>query len=144
MGDARIALTHDASNTLDLLALDAFSADSVPMHLMTREAFATYGRVLAHDGLLLVHVSNRFIDLEPVVAAAAREGGWTAVILRYRPSSLLVDRASPSDWVALSRDPRAIAAIRADDPGWAALTPRAGFTGWTDDYSTILPLLKGF
>ncbi len=144
MGDARIALTHDASNTLDLLALDAFSADSVPMHLMTREAFATYGRLLAHDGLLLVHVSNRFIDLEPVVAAAAREGGWTAVILRYRPSSLLVDRASPSDWVALSRDPRAIAAIRADDPGWVALTPRAGFTGWTDDYSTILPLLKGF
>ncbi|MEG3083782.1 fused MFS/spermidine synthase [Sphingomonas sp. PB2P12] len=144
MGDARIALAHDASDSLDLLALDAFSSDSVPMHLMTREAFATYGRVLARDGLLLVHISNRFIDLEPVVAAAAREGGWNAVILRYRPSSLLVDRASASDWVALTRDPRPIAAIRAGDPGWAPLRPRKGFTGWTDDYSTILPLLKGY
>ncbi|HXH17400.1 MAG TPA: fused MFS/spermidine synthase [Sphingomonas sp.] len=144
MGDARIALAHDASNSLDLLALDAFSSDSVPMHLMTREAFATYGRVLSRDGLLLVHISNRFIDLEPVVAAAAREGGWSAVILRYRPSSLLIDRASASDWVALSRDPRAIAKIQAGDPDWTPLTPRGGFTGWTDDYSTILPLLKGY
>ncbi|KQS51775.1 hypothetical protein ASG20_01835 [Sphingomonas sp. Leaf198] len=144
MGDARIALAHDASNSLDLLALDAFSSDSVPMHLMTREAFATYGRVLAPGGLLLVHISNRFIDLEPVVAAAAREGGWTAVILRYRPSSVLVDRASASDWVALSRDPRAIAALRAKDSSWTTPTPRKGFAGWTDDYSTILPLLKGF
>ncbi|MGA1800233.1 fused MFS/spermidine synthase [Sphingomonas sp. 4RDLI-65] len=144
MGDARIALAHDASNSLDLLALDAFSSDSVPMHLMTREAFATYGRVLAHDGLLLVHISNRFIDLEPVVAAAAREGGWTAAELKYRPSTLLADRASQSDWVALSRDPQSIAALRTHDPDWAPLTLRPGFTGWTDDYSTILPLLKGF
>ena len=144
MGDARIALAHDALDSLDLLALDAFSSDSVPMHLMTREAFATYGRVLSRKGLLLVHISNRFIDLEPVIAAAAREGGWTAVELKYRPSSLLVDRASASDWVALSRDPRAVAALRAGDPEWAPLVPRKGFTAWTDDYSTILPLLKGF
>ena len=144
MGDARVALAHDASNSLDLLALDAFSSDSVPMHLMTREAFATYGRVLARDGLLLVHISNRFIDLEPVIAAAAREGGWIAVGLKYRPSSLLVDRASASDWVALSRDPRGIAALQAKDLDWTALTPREGFAAWTDDYSTILPLLKGF
>jgi hypothetical protein len=144
MGDARIALAHDAADSLDLLALDAFSSDSVPMHLMTREAFATYGRVLSPRGLLLAHISNRFIDLEPVIAAAAREGGWTAVELKYRPSSLLVDRASASDWVALSRDPRAIAALRSGDPEWAPLVPRKDFTAWTDDYSTILPLLKGF
>jgi len=114
------------------------------MHLMTREAFATYGRVLARDGLLLVHISNRFIDLEPVIAAAAREGGWIAVEMKYRPPSLLVDRASASDWVALSREPRAIAALRATDFDWRPLRPRKGFTGWTDDYSTILPLLNGF
>ncbi len=144
LGDARIALAHDAADSLDLLALDAFSSDSVPMHLMTREAFATYGRVLAHDGLLLVHISNRFIDLEPVIVAAAREGGWIAVEMKYRPPSLLVDRASASDWVALSREPRAIAALRATDLDWRPLRPRKGFTGWTDDYSTILPLLNGF
>ncbi len=143
MGDARIGLAHDAPDSLDLLALDAFSSDSVPMHLMTREAFATYGRVLTRDGLLLVHISNRFIDLEPVVAAAAREGGWASAQYQYRPSSLIADRASPSDWVALSRDPGAIAALRANDPGWKPLALRTGFAGWTDDYSTILPLLKG-
>ncbi|MES2421961.1 MAG: fused MFS/spermidine synthase [Pseudomonadota bacterium] len=144
LGDARVALAQDRSNSLDLLALDAFSSDSVPMHLMTREAFATYGRVLARDGLLLVHISNRFIDLEPVIAAAAQEGGWIAVEMKYRPPSLLVDRASASDWVALSRDPRGIAALRTKDLDWMPLTPRKAFTGWTDDYSTILPLLKGF
>jgi hypothetical protein len=144
MGDARIALAHDPANSLDLLALDAFSSDSVPMHLMTREAFATYARVVAPRGLLLVHISNRFIDLAPVVAAAAHEGGWSAIELGYRPSSLLADRASPSDWIALSRDPRVIAALSADNPDWTTLVPRKGFTGWTDDYSTILPLLKGF
>ncbi|MDG5474019.1 hypothetical protein P6709_20165, partial [Jeotgalibacillus sp. ET6] len=73
--------------SLDLLALDAFSSDSVPMHLMTREAFASYARVLAPRGLLLVHISNRFLDLEPVVAAAARGGGWHSAQLFYRPGA---------------------------------------------------------
>jgi hypothetical protein len=142
LGDARIALGREAANSLDLLALDAFSSDSVPMHLMTREAFATYGRVLARNGLLLVHISNRFIDLAPVVAAAAREGGWTATQMRYRPSKLEGDRASASDWIALSRDPGSITALAAHDPGWQPLAGRPGFSAWTDDYSTILPLLK--
>ncbi|WP_380785968.1 spermidine synthase [Sphingomonas sp. R86521] len=142
MGDARIALGHDAPNSLDLLALDAFSSDSVPMHLMTREAFATYGRVLAPNGLLLVHISNRFIDLAPVVAAVAHDGGWTAIEMQYRPSTLDANRASPSDWIALSRDPGSIAALKANDPGWQPLVGRSGFAAWTDDYSTILPLLK--
>ncbi|MEG3165368.1 hypothetical protein U1701_12260 [Sphingomonas sp. PB2P19] len=142
LGDARITLGREAPDSLDLLALDAFSSDSVPMHLMTREAFATYGRVLARDGLLLVHISNRFINLTPVVAAAAREGGWTATQMRYRPSTLEGDHASGSDWIALSRTPASIATLTAADPGWQPLTGRKGFGGWTDDYSTILPLLK--
>ncbi len=142
LGDARIALGHDQPNSLDLLALDAFSSDSVPMHLMTREAFATYGRVLAQNGLLLVHISNRFIDLAPVVAAAAREGGWTAMQMQYRPSTLDRDRATGSDWIALSRTPASIAALKARNPEWQPLANRKNFKAWTDDYSTILPLLK--
>jgi hypothetical protein len=142
LGDARISLGRDPAQSLDLLALDAFSSDSVPMHLMTREAFATYGRVLTRRGLLLVHISNRFIDLEPVVAAAAHDGGWTTLQMRYRPSRLDDDRASPSDWIAMSRDPATIAALRAGDPHWEPVAGRRGFRAWTDDYSTILPLLK--
>ncbi len=143
IGDARIALAGERTASLDLLALDAFSSDTVPMHLMTREAFATYGRVVSRNGLLLVHISNRYIDLEPVVAAAAREAGWHAVHLLYRPSTLDADHPSPSDWIALSRDPRAIALLRQRNSGWEPIVARDGMAAWTDDYSTILPLLKG-
>ncbi len=141
VGDARISLEHDASTSLDLLALDAFSSDAIPMHLMTSEAFATYARVLQPKGLLLVHISNRFLDLEPVVAAAARAGGWHAAKLYYQPPKYTAV-ASASQWIALSRDPAALRALEAGTGDWQPLTPRPGFLAWTDDYSTILPLLK--
>jgi SAM-dependent methyltransferase len=142
IGDARLSLAAEAGASLDLLALDAFSSDAVPMHLMTREAFATYARVLAPRGLLLVHISNRYLDLEPVVAAAAREGGWHGARFHYRPSPL--DQAampSASVWLALSRDPAVLARLEAAAPGWKPLRVRRGFAGWTDDYATILPLI---
>ncbi len=142
IGDARLNLATQRSDSLDLLALDAFSSDSVPMHLITREAFASYDRVLAPDGLLLVHISNRFLDLEPVVAAAAKAGGWASAKLLYRPAAKAPEGETVSAWVALSRDRATIARLRAQGGDWKPLAPRAGFTPWTDDYSTILPLLK--
>ena len=141
IGDARIGIEADRPASLDLLALDAFSSDAIPMHLMTREAFAAYARVLQPRGLLLVHISNRFLDLEPVVAAAAHDGGWQAVKLLYQPPRQSAV-ASPSQWIALSRDPATIRTLTAADARWEPLTPRPGFAAWTDDYSTILPLLK--
>ena len=141
IGDARISLEADRPASLDLLALDAFSSDAIPMHLMTREAFADYAHVLQPRGLLLVHVSNRFLDLEPVVAAAAQAGGWQAAKLYYQPAQR-TPLASASQWIALSRDPATIRTLAAAEPHWVPLVPRAGFEAWTDDYSTILPLLK--
>ncbi|WP_271300760.1 spermidine synthase [Sphingomonas sp. CV7422] len=141
VGDARISLEADRPASLDLLALDAFSSDAIPMHLMTQEAFADYARVLQPRGLLLVHISNRFLDLEPVVAAAARAGGWQAVKLYYQPPQQ-TPVASPSQWIALSRDAATMRALKAADRRWAPLVGRPGFVAWTDDYSTILPLLK--
>ncbi len=141
VGDARLSLAREPAASLDLLALDAFSSDAIPMHLMTREAFRTYARVVAPDGLLLVHISNRYLDLEPVVAAVAKDGGWQVIELLYRPSPIDAT-ASASQWIALSRHPRAIAALRALDRNWLPLRPRPGLVAWTDDYSTILPLLK--
>ncbi|SFP62201.1 hypothetical protein [Sphingomonas rubra] len=143
LGDARLSIAQDPANSLDLLALDAFSSDAVPMHLMTREAFADYARVLGRRGLLLVHISNRFLDLEPVVAAIARRDGWAAAAFEYHPSPLDPGQPSTSLWIALSRDPATLARLTARQPGWAALRPRADIVPWTDDYSTILPLLKG-
>jgi hypothetical protein len=141
IGDARISIEADRPASLDLLALDAFSSDAIPMHLMTREAFGDYARVLQPKGLLLVHISNRFLDLEPVVAAAAQAGGWQAAKLYYQPEQP-TPVASPSQWIALSRDPATMHALGKADGRWVPLTPRAGFVAWTDDYSTILPLLK--
>lgn len=144
MGDARIRLAEGGVGSLDLLALDAFSSDTVPMHLLTTEAFETYARVLTRDGLLLVHVSNRYLDLDPVVAAAARAGGWSVAKLDYKPSALQESNslASASSWIALSRNPAKLEALASGDPDWQSLPARAGFTPWTDDFSTILPLVK--
>jgi len=144
LGDARLSLAAAAPGALDLLALDAFSSDAVPMHLMTREAFATYARALGPRGLLLVHISNRFLDLEPVVDADARAGGWHALAFDYKPSPLDAGLPSASLWIALSRDEATLRALAAEAPGWRRLRARPGFAPWTDDYSTILPLLKGF
>ena len=74
IGDARLTLDRAPPASADLLVVDAFSSDSIPMHLMTREAFGVYRRHLRPGGLLLVHISNRYLDLKPVVAAAATEG----------------------------------------------------------------------
>jgi hypothetical protein len=145
VGDARLRLAEAAPASLDLLALDAFSSDAVPMHLMTTEAFGTYGRVLAHDGLLLVHISNRFLALSPVVAGAAAQGGWHAARLVYQPSALEArNEAAVSDWIALSRDANMLARLTANDPQWFALTPKPGFTPWTDDYASVVPVMRAF
>ena len=147
IGDARVSLTREPAGRMDLLAVDAFSSDAVPMHLLTREALDTYARVLQPEGLLLIHISNRYLDLEPVLAAAQQRDGWTAMVNAYTPGS---DEAgqnlSSSVWVAMARSPRAIEALRAasgaDAPSWRPLVLRKGFPGWTDDYASILPLLE--
>jgi hypothetical protein len=141
IGDARLRLAETAPASLDLLALDAFSSDAVPMHLMTTEAFATYARALAPNGLLLVHISNRFLALAPVVAGAAAQGGWHAARLVYQPGVLEEgDEATVSDWIALSRDPATLARLTAGQ--WQPLTPKAGFTPWTDDYASVVPVMR--
>ncbi len=160
VGDARLRLGQVAPASLDLLALDAFSSDAVPMHLLTREAFATYARALAQNGLLLVHISNRFMALSPVVAAAAQAGGWQASRLTYEPEPDFVARPAPgggtavrqedndadtgSQWIALSRDPAMLQRLAARGGGWEPLAAKPGFTPWTDDYASVLAVMRAF
>jgi SAM-dependent methyltransferase len=145
VGDARLRLAEMQPASFDLLALDAFSSDSVPMHLMTAQAFSTYGRVLAPNGLLLVHISNRFLALGPVVSAAARSGGWHAARLVYHPTALAEqDEGSISDWIALSRDKATLDRLVAQGGGWEPLADYPGFTGWTDDYASVLAVMRAF
>jgi spermidine synthase len=146
IGDARLSLARAPADGLDLLVLDAFASDTVPMHLLTREAFAVYGRALQPAGILMVHVSNRYLDLEPVVAAAAARGGWKTKVLDYYPGTdETALNATVSVWIALSRDERTIDSLLAASPRdarWAELDGREGFEGWSDDHASILPLLK--
>lgn len=140
VGDARLSLEREGGGSLDVLALDAFSSDAVPMHLLTTEAFAGYARVLSPGGVLAVHISNRFLNLAPVVASAAGRGGWRAAILNHTPDAD-ERRGSKSAWIVLTRDPASYRAITRDGP-WEPLRARRGFAAWTDDYASILPLLK--
>ncbi|RJT24365.1 hypothetical protein D5I55_02330 [Chakrabartia godavariana] len=147
IGDARIVLATEPAASADLLVVDAFSSDSIPMHLLTREAFGVYGRHLTADGLLMVHISNRYFDLSPVLAAAARNG-WTARIRTFVPkaSEWRDYHRTASIWVAMSRNPQTIAALEAASGAerWEKLPPAPGFRPWTDSYGSVLPLLKVF
>lgn len=147
LGDARLTLARQPANSIDILAVDAFSSDSVPMHLLTREALAVYGRAVQPDGLVLFHISNRYLDLKPVIADIAAEGGWASTMMQYAPTEEEAARnATVSIWIALSRNPATIERLvdgsGVDRMAWQVLESRPGFSGWTDDHSSILPILR--
>ncbi|MGN3974627.1 spermidine synthase [Tsuneonella sp. SYSU-LHT278] len=135
IGDARLELAAAPAGTYDVLAIDAFSSDAVPLHLLTDEAFKVYLRTLARDGLLLFHISNRYIDLAPALEAAARANGLSAILRRdvgVKPP------LAPSVWIAMARDPQRLERVReVTGAEWSAL-PREDRAVWTDDYASIL------
>ncbi|WP_166040834.1 fused MFS/spermidine synthase [Sphingosinicella sp. YJ22] len=147
LGDARVSLANAAPNSIDILAVDAFSSDAVPMHLLTHEALGVYGRAVQPDGIVLFHVSNRYLDLKPVVADLAERGGWQTAMLEYDPTEdEQMMNATVSVWIALSRNPASLDRLvqaSGDDAGqWLLLQRTPGFAGWSDDYASILPILR--
>jgi SAM-dependent methyltransferase len=147
LGDARLSLARQPAARFDLLAVDGFSSDAIPIHLLTREALQVYRRALKPDGLLLVHISNRYLDLEPVLAAAAKRDGWHAAVLDYAPGLQdEVRNVSRSIWVAMANDRDTLLTLGIasgeDAHLWRPLRQRPGFPGWTDDYASILPVLE--
>jgi spermidine synthase len=103
LGDARLSLESEPSKQFDVLAVDAFSGDAIPVHLLTRESFALYWRHLKPDGILAVHVSNKYLALGPVVALAAAEDGKQAMMFS-NPADDNTEVAA-SDWVLVSSRP---------------------------------------
>lgn len=153
VGDARLTLAEQPAGRFDLLAIDAFSSDSIPLHLLTKEAFAVYRRALKPDGILLVHISNRYFDLDPVIAAEAKAGGWAAALRFDSPPEALTNRGMrASQWVAMSPDPARLAQLtgRVYDKRpayyypdrWIRLAPPRSDDRWTDDYASVLPYLS--
>jgi hypothetical protein len=140
IGDARLELARYRAGSFDLIAIDAFSSDAIPLHLLTDEAFGVYEQALDPRGVLLVHISNRYIELEPVVAALAKRRGLAVAIRDDNPGEGLF---TPSSWVILARNPARLAEIGALDPALKLrpLLPPAPRV-WTDDYASILPYVR--
>ncbi|MCA8900102.1 MAG: fused MFS/spermidine synthase [Hyphomonas sp.] len=142
LGDARITLGDEPAGEFDLLLLDAFSSDTVPAHLLTREAMALYLSRLTEDGLIVFHISNRHMNLAQTVARIGAAEGAIMMEQRYLVPSAefaVETGADSSHVVILSRNPRALAPF-ADDPRWHVLTAD-GKQPWTDDYSNIVGTL---
>ena len=140
LGDARLELEAEPAQQYDILAVDAFSSDAIPLHLLTREAMHAYGRALKPDGLMLIHISNRYVNLRPVIAAHALENGWIA-LMRDDPGD--PDRGiSASYWVAIASDAVPMAKLLQSSPqtNWIELGDPRG-PAWTDDFASILPYL---
>ena len=148
LGDARLKLAEQPAARFDLLAVDAFSSDAIPLHLLTREAFQTYFRTLSPHGVLLVHVSNRYLDLEPVVAGIAKDLGLTARQMVYAPAETDAGLGyTASIWIALTRDEADMLRFTeaaGDSAEWLPLRQRADVPGWTDGFASVIPVLKPF
>jgi SAM-dependent methyltransferase len=140
LGDARLSLGREPSQNFDVLAVDAFSSDAIPVHLITREALALYLRHVKPDGIVAFHVSNRFLDLVPVVARLASENGVHAAVV-YEAEDEDESRTQ-SDWVLVSRDPAALGGKELEAVGAAPAADRAELRTWTDDYSNLVQILK--
>ncbi len=138
-GDARTSLAHQAPQHFDVLAVDAFSGDAIPLHLLTVQALSLYRRHLAPGGIIAFHISNQHVDLEPAIALLAQNAGMHAVRVTSPPND---DRDEfKAIWMLLSDN----AAFFAQPQVAAASHPivfRPGLRLWTDDYSSLLPLLR--
>lgn len=136
LGDARLSLEKEPLHQFDVLAVDAFSSDAIPIHLLTREAFQLYARQTKSSGIIAVHVSNKYLDLEPVVAAAATTLGRRAVLIDSPPDEAQeIYRAS---WVLVGGDS---VLNRPEFPSWWSVKGTSKDL-WTDDYSSVLRTFK--
>lgn len=143
LGDARLSLRRAPSNTYNLLVVDAFSGDSIPTHLLTREALALYLSKLAGGGVLAFHISNRYLNLEGVLGELAQNAGLSC--LKNDDAAVTEDdkRAGKfaSWWVVMARRSSDLAGL-ANRPGWSAPRVAAKSRVWTDDYSNIVSILR--
>jgi SAM-dependent methyltransferase len=137
LGDARLNLEREAPQNFDVLAIDAFSSDSIPVHLITQEALDIYLKHMKPDGVIAFHVSNRFLDLKPVVQMLADQRGLHHAWVR----DTYEDGATSSDWVLVTRDKRFLLQQEVVDSTYI-IPPQPGWRLWTDDFNNILQVLK--
>ncbi len=139
MGDARLSLQRAPDGQYGVLVLDAYTSDSIPLHLITREALALYLRKLAPDGALIFHISNRHLRLERVLGVLAQNASLTCVIQNESgggEGELLATGKISSKWVVMARRPETLALLTRD-PRWQRPPPHLQSRLWTDDYASV-------
>lgn len=140
IGDARLTVAREPDRRFDYLLIDAFSSDTIPVHLMTVEAIRLFLSKVSDDGLLVLHISNRYLDLEPVLEAAVAEiGGSVAGVSIFDGTRIGEYDALPSHIVVIARSKQALANIGTWDYNRAFSKPTTA--AWTDDYSNVVSAL---
>jgi spermidine synthase len=144
MGDARLMMENEVaareSQQFDLLALDAFSSDAIPVHLLTKEAFEIYLKQLKPDGVLAIHISNRYLDLQPVVEKLADHFKLHVVTIS--------DDNEPewwvyaTTWMLVTRDKEFLAGDRIREVAEDPKSDNKNFPLWTDDYASLYSIMK--
>jgi spermidine synthase len=141
-GDARISIENELREGhpqhFDVLVLDAFSADAIPMHLLTREAMRTWLAAITPDGVIAVHISNRFLNLNPVLAALAHNYNLHSGWIHHNADTEHAD--TPSDWVLLSRNNKVLS-IPAIAQQMKPIDTNKSVL-WTDNYSNLFSVLQ--
>ncbi|MDP2357631.1 MAG: fused MFS/spermidine synthase [Beijerinckiaceae bacterium] len=143
LGDARLVLEAEKPQAFDLIVVDAFSGDAIPLHLLTREAVAIYRKHLRPGGALLFHISNRFVDLQPPLARLALEENLHARMVIDSPEGS-EDDDSPlmdSDWVLMATDPSWFQNPKLEEESEPLRAPMRG-RAWTDDFNNILSAIR--
>ncbi|MBL0124737.1 MAG: fused MFS/spermidine synthase [Betaproteobacteria bacterium] len=137
LGDARLNLEREPAQNFDVLAIDAFSGDSIPVHLITLEALDIYRKHMKPDGVIAFHVSNRFLDLKPVVQMIAEERGLKVAWVR----DTYEDGSTTSDWVLLAKTNTLLMNPAILDATYI-IPPEPGWKLWTDDFNNIVQVMR--
>jgi hypothetical protein len=138
LGDARLSLEREAPQNFDVLAIDAFSSDAIPVHLITKEAVEVYLRHMKASGVIAYHVTNRYLNLVPVVEGIAHELGLKALWIDEPGEETL---GNSSSWVLLAKDPARLDDPRLTDPS-IPIEERRDWRVWTDDFNNLVQVLK--
>lgn len=142
IGDARLQIAAARDGEFDIIVLDAFSSDAVPAHLLTREAVALYLKKLRPDGAIIFHISNRYMDLAPVLIAIANDAKLAGAFGERAPDNDALSRMyDGSRWIALARDASVLSALMVVE-GWHQLGTESRTRLWTDDYTDVLSVIK--
>jgi spermidine synthase len=139
LGDARLSLVNAPEHHYNLIVLDAFNSDAIPIHLITREALGLYLTKLADDGILVFHISNRYLNLKSVLANLSQEVNLTCLVRDDKELSEAKKKAkkAPSTWLVMARPTSDLANLTSDDR-WKTLSGTVKARLWTDDFSNIL------